>query len=918
MSLILPNAYLPASYDLHLAVGVLKPNFLGKVVVPLQKNALCVDPPKAFSLTLHAHKLVITKAIAATANGPLQLKVTHSRADESVTFSHEQLEAPLSIEIDFVGSITAIKTFRDETYGVFKTNYSDSVEGKSDNYVIATHCQPFGARSIFPTIDELTWKVPLKLTITTQTLFKVFSNAALEDKSVVEMSDTSIYRFKPTPPIAPSVFGFVIGDFETIENTLGRVPVRVLTTRGDSSRAQYALLVASALLPELERLFDVPYPLDKFDLVTLPFLSDSVMENWGMVTAIRETILMDPIHGTPDEKKQVRQLIAHQLTHQWIGNFVTFDDWKYTWLVEAFATWVGNYLLSVTAIEPTDRELYLLEKLSLLQDFMDSDCFYEQVPSLHEHMSGLDISTKSRTNTIFEKNAYDKGMILINMIAALLQIEKNELDYTAFFKGLSLVLRKYAYQTIKPFDMWGVMNESTSFELMTFVHSWLQYPGFPLLTVTVEKEKIKIRQSRFLYNDDADELKLENQPFHVPLAMRVLSDDGKVKTVNLILSDRSTELDISPQQFISLNACNQFYYKTVYSRELEDILLLNIASNRLTPLDLVGLVKDYGKILGQPSPKTNAELFGANQLKMLLSLCDTFAGETWNVDFEVLKAILPYLEFINTVFVHFTEYTKFAAWLGDFSLKLFHKIGHWDDVVELQSAEYNPDEFEVRNVVLALASNHKESQTVCRKLYKNFVNSGVAQKFIPRELFSLMFNVTMATATMAEYKQVLTLVKNANVSYLKHTNATAQDIQTAAVSSLSFCTKRELLTKTLHFVNTNIDSKLIELALIGYKYKHDDVDKQVLWAWYKVNYDLWIKRSLRKGSDWAKQIGITCGNITRLVLGEVMQYKPEEAKAFVASKLASLPPHQLQERVDAVELENDERRAIAIHYGLVV
>ena len=85
-----------------------------------------------------------------------------------------------------------------------------------------------------------------------------------------------------------------------------------------------------------------------------------------------------------------------------------------------------------------------------------------------------------------------------------------------------------------------------------------------------------------------------------------------------------------------------------------------------------------------------------------------------------------------------------------------------------------------------------------------------------------------------------------------------------------------------------------------------------------MNYDQWVKRSLRKGSDWSKQIGVTVGNITRLVLGEVMQYKHEDAEKFVAQKSKELPPHQLSERWEAVEEENAERRAIASYYEDVV
>ncbi|KAM9933110.1 hypothetical protein OXX80_007267 [Metschnikowia pulcherrima] len=913
----LANAYLPQSYDLSLKIDHVKPNFQGQVRIPLVQNKSYTGESSAhFSITLHAHKLVITSAELTQEDGSKEkLKVTYDRAHQRLVLTSESVVAASEVHITFLGQVTQIKTFRDETYGIFKTNYSDSVHGRSDNYVIATHAQPFGCRQIFPVIDELTQKVPIALTITAKSSFKVVSNAPLDTESIVDMTENSVYKFQPTPPIAPSVFGFVVGDFEHIENAAGNTPVGAYVTKGDARYAQYAVKVASTLLPLFESVLGVNYPLPKLDIVTLPFLSDAVMENWGMITVIKDTLFLDEATAPEEAKTHVRSLIAHQLTHQWIGNLVSVDEWKYTWLVEAFATFVGNYVLSVAEIEKNDRSGYNLEKSHAVQTFMDSDCFAnEPIPSFHEHMSSLGVDFTAKTSTIFERNYYEKGMILINMIATLFQLEAGASDLAPFFKAFTHVLTKFEHKTIKPFEMWSVLNEHTSYEILTFVHSWTRYVGYPVVTVNVKNAKIVVTQNRFLFNDSVEALKLENNPYHVPLAMKVRSNDGQVKVANLMLTDRSMELDIPASQFFSLNADNQFYFKTVYAPELQTVIFENVLKNEYSTLDLVGMIKDYGKILGQPLPSHDQQLFGANQLLFLKTLCEKLAEDCVKTDFEVLKCVLGYIEIINAVFVHFTAYTAFEAWLDSLATRLFEKIGGWDLVASLDSMVYDQTEYEVRNIVLQLASKSKDAQDVCRKLYKNLVNSGVAQKFVPKELYSSTFNVTMATANMTEYKQILSLVKNSNVSFLKHTNGSANEVQTAAVSSLAFCQKRDLLSKTLNFVHNNIDSQMIELALIGFKYKPEAESKQLLWQWYRTNYDGWVRRSLRKGSDWSKQIGITVANISRLVLGEVMQYNKEEVTRFIADKCKALPAHGLQEKYDEVELENEERRRIASYY----
>lgn len=911
--LALSNSHLPKSYALALVVDHLKPNFSGSVSIDLAENP--ASRSDGFCFALHAHKLVVTKAVLHVEGVDIPLKISSSRAEQKVSFSTEAtIEAgkQLTVQISYVGTIASIKTYKDDTYGVFKTNYSDSVEGKSDNYVIATHTQPFGARSIFPVVDELTVKVPITLTITTKSNFKVVSNAALRSAKTIDMTENSVFEFKATPPIAPSVFGFVIGHLECLEDTSGKVPVRIFTTKGDGPAALYALKMAAKLLPLFVQVLGVEYPLDKFDIVTLPFLSDWVMENWGMVTVLRDNMLIHETSAPAAAKYQIRQLIAHQLTHQWVGNLITFDEWQYLWLNEAFATWIGDYILSLAGIEKSDTENYDLGKLNQVESLMDIDCFNANpLPSLHEHMSKMSVSLQTRTMSLFEKDSYEKGMILLNMIGTMIRLENNDNDLSSFFKSFQTVLSTYKHKAIKPFEIWNIMNDSTSVDLLSFVHSWERYPGYPCLEVNVVKSRLKIVQQRFLYNDDATSLGLENQPFHVPLGLKVLKDDGGVKYVNLMLTDRSMELDITASQLVSLNVGKQFYYKVVYDPVLQSQICQNISNNIFLGLDIISLINDYGKLLGHES-RESSKFYGKNQILMLASICDVLAGPTWKLDYHVLKVALGYLEAINAVMVHFSDYTQFKMWLDKFSLKLYNKIGGWEQI-DAQTT-YDATEYEVRNVVLQLASESKESQALCKKMYKNFINSGVAQRFVAKELLSSVFNVTMVHATMSEYKQILSLVKNANVSYLKHTNASAQELQTAAVSSLSFTTKSELLSKTLHFVSSNIDSKLIELALIGFKYQHDASCKQALWAWYKVNYDQWVKRSLRKGSDWSKQIGITVNNISRLVLGEVMQLRHGEAEEFVSTKSKTLPPHELQEKWKGMQEENSERRAMARYY----
>ena len=94
---------------------------------------------------------------------------------------------------------------------------------------------------------------------------------------------------------------------------------------------------------------DVPYPLQKLDIVAIPDFQASAMENWGLILVREDRILYD---WTPDNKTfagndtaqnsyhmlKISAFICEEVGHQWFGNLVTQEWWTDIWVSEGLAT----------------------------------------------------------------------------------------------------------------------------------------------------------------------------------------------------------------------------------------------------------------------------------------------------------------------------------------------------------------------------------------------------------------------------------------------------------------------------------------------------------------------------------------------------------------------------------------------------
>ena len=76
-----------------------------------------------------------------------------------------------------------------------------------------------------------------------------------------------------------------------------------------------ALDVVKIVLPTYEKLFDMPYPLSKMDLVAIPDFGAGAMENWGLLLFRETALLATKQDSSISSVRDVTLTIAHEMSH---------------------------------------------------------------------------------------------------------------------------------------------------------------------------------------------------------------------------------------------------------------------------------------------------------------------------------------------------------------------------------------------------------------------------------------------------------------------------------------------------------------------------------------------------------------------------------------------------------------------------
>ncbi len=447
-----------------------------------------------------------------------------------------------------------------------------------------TQFESTDARQAFPTFDEPSFKVPWKLTLHVKAPLVALSNTPIVAERP-EANGMKAVEFAETKPIPSYLVAFTVGPYDFVDagKTKNGVPVRIVVPRGRAADAAYPAKVTVEILERVESYFGMPYPYEKLDLVAFSVFNAGAMENPGLITYRQSLLLTKPAERTLGKDQRFAVVTAHELAHQWFGDYVTLAWWDDTWLNESFASWMETKI--VPPWQPSwDLDVDAVASMSgvMGEDSLDSARAIRQP-----------VTTAQDIESSFDGITYGKGEAVLAMI-------ERTLGADVFQRGVRAYLAKHAWGNATYDDFVAAIGEAAGKDVRPLFDSFVKQSGVPLVEVKLACTKgqaptLSLAQRRYAPTGSKIDPK---RTWTLPMCVR-WGVGGKTGRDCTELSGPTAELPLTAPacpDWVAPNEGGGGYYRA----QLEPALLTKLLSRArkvLTIRERVGLVGDINALV---------------------------------------------------------------------------------------------------------------------------------------------------------------------------------------------------------------------------------------------------------------------------------------------------------------------------------
>ncbi|MGY1661035.1 aminopeptidase N [Geodermatophilus sp. SYSU D00705] len=342
--------------------------------------------------------------------------------------------------------------------------YSNSGEGlhrfvdpEDGQVYLYTHFEPAEAKRVFACFDQPDLKGTYTVHVTAPFDWQVVSNTGGRTVDAGP-GGSQLLHFEPTKRLSTYLLALIAGPYAKVTDSHGGIPLGLYCR---ASLAKYLdpeelLRVTKQGFDFYHRVFDYPYPFDKYDQLFVPEFNAGAMENAGAVTILEDYVFRS--RATRARYERRAETVLHELAHMWFGDLVTMRWWDDLWLNESFATYIST-LCQAEATEYTTAWTTFANTEKAWAYAQD------QLPSTHP--IAADMVDVAAVEVNFDGITYAKGASVLKQLVAYVGREE-------FLRGVQRYFRTHEYGNTTLADLLDPLSEATGRDLSAWAEQWLQ------------------------------------------------------------------------------------------------------------------------------------------------------------------------------------------------------------------------------------------------------------------------------------------------------------------------------------------------------------------------------------------------------------------------------------------------------------
>ncbi|MCX8523748.1 M1 family aminopeptidase [Chryseobacterium formosus] len=438
------------SYAAKMAAGNINTNTLN-YDLQYQRMDISIDPAVyniSGSVTSHFKPNQAMSSIYFDLNNNMNVSQVNYHG-QNLTF--QQLSTK-EIKINFTAALAAnvLDSLTIQYNGAPSTaNNSFFTNTQSGTAVLATLNEPYGAQDWFPTKQSLNDKIErFDIKVTTPAQYSVASNGRLMSETILGNGQKRTF-WRTQYPVTAYLVALSITNFVKLNDTMGTPPFPFVNYLYPSTYAHAPSMDniewTKTVMNTFETYFGA-YPFRNEKYGHMEFTAGGGMEHQTMTSMGAWS----------------KQLIAHELAHQWFGDKVTCGAWNDIWLNEGFATFGEHVAYEKLTMTNAEFLNYLLNEKNYITSDTEGSVYVAD-------------SNLGSVGAIFNgRLTYSKGGYVVRMMKWIL-------GDTVFYQALKDYHARpnLAYNYVRTSDLNASFLTSTGTNFTEFFNDWIYGQGYP-------------------------------------------------------------------------------------------------------------------------------------------------------------------------------------------------------------------------------------------------------------------------------------------------------------------------------------------------------------------------------------------------------------------------------------------------------